>query len=224
MRLPTLKQSLSFGAALGVGYAISTAHISGAGLSDLLISQYFRSIDDFEHVAFWKQRLDVNGDDRFDDTDINDFLGRKGAEPGGDRFHFGFDFDGNDRVDNADINVLFDVGRRFRDGYVIDPASDVPTLGVMAAYYPWYAVDSVWNVAASVPVRGRYNSFDPVVYLRQRLEAHAAGIDIFAVSTSPFPEDVRRFHDMQAELERTEDPRSPDSCGCTRYSGGCPSS
>ena len=207
MCLPTLKQALSFGAALGVGYAIGTAHISGAGLSDLLISQYFRSIDDYiEHVAFWKQRLDINGDDRFDDTDINDFIGRKGAEPGGDRFHFGFDFDGNDRVDNADINVLFDVGRRFRDGYLIDPTSDVPTLGVMAAYYPWYTVDPVWNVAASIPVRGRYNSLDPVVYLRQRLEAHAAGIDIFAVSTSPFPEDVRRFHDMQAELERTEDP------------------
>ena len=206
MRLPTLRQTLTVAAALGVGYALSTARISGAGLSDLLVSQHFRSIDDYmERVAFWKQRLDINGDDRFDDADIYDFIGRKGAEPGGARFHFGFDFDGNDRVDNADINVLFDVARRFRDGYVIDPASDVPTLGVIAAYYPWYTVDQVWNFAASVPVRGRYHSFDPVAYLQQRLEAPVAGIDIFAVSTSPRPDDVRRFHDMQAELERTED-------------------
>jgi len=207
MRLPPLEQALVVAAALGVGYAMSTARVSGAGPSDLLVSQHFRSIDDYmERLAFWKQRLDVNGDDRFDDSDIYDFIGRKGAAPGDDRFHFGFDFDGNDQVDNADINVLFDVARRFRDGYVIDPASDVPTLSVIAAYYPWYTSVAVWNKAASVPVRGRYQSLDPVVYLRQRLEAHVAGIDIFAVSTSPSSDEVRRFHDMQAELERTEDP------------------
>ena len=205
MRLPTLRQALTIAAALGI--AISAARLSGAGQSDLLFSQHFRTIDDYmERVAFWKQRFDVTGDDRFDDDDIYDFIGRKGVELGGDTYHFGFDFDGNDRVDNADITLLFDVGRRFRDGYVLDPATDVPTLGVIAAYYPWYTVDPLWDFAASVPVRGRYDSFDPVVYLRQRLEAHAAGIDIFAVSTAPLPDDVRRFHDMQAELERTEDP------------------
>ena len=207
MRLPSLRQVLGIAAVLGVGYAMSTVQLSGAGLNDLLVSRYFLSIDDYmEHVAFWKQRFDVNGDGRFDDADIYDFIPRKAAEPGSDQFHFGFDFDGNDQVDNADITLLFDVARRFPDGYVLDAASDVPTLSVVAAYYPWYTSLSAWDVAASVPVRGRYHSLDPVVYLQQRLEAHAAGIDVFAVSTAPDPDEVRRFHDMQAELERTEAP------------------
>ena len=53
MRLPTLEQALVVAAALGVGYAMSTARISGAGPSDLLVSQHFRSIDDYmERLAF----------------------------------------------------------------------------------------------------------------------------------------------------------------------------
>jgi hypothetical protein len=205
-RAPVTRRG-ALGLSLTIAVALAAGVVSGGPLRGVLVSLDFRSIDDYiAHVPFWKQRFDVNGDDRFDDADLYDFIGRKGAPPGTDRFHFGYDFDGDDRVDNADINLLFDLARRFPDGYQIDPVFDVPTLGVIAAYYPWFTSAPAWDVATSIPVRGRYNSFDPAVYLQQRLEAHAAGIDIFAVSTSPAPEEVGRFHAMQADLERTQDP------------------
>ena len=186
--------------------SLGAVGVASESLGLFLSFRDFLSIDDYmEHVPLWRQRFDVTGDGRFDGADVNDFLGRKGEPPGGQRFHFGFDLDGDDRMHNSDLNLVFDLFRRFPDGYDIDPASEA-TLPTMAAYYPWYTVDTSWDFATSVPVRGRYQSLDPRVYLHQRLEAHAAGIDIFAVSTAGIPPQVRRFHDMQAELEATEYP------------------
>ena len=192
--------TLAFALATGV----TAAGVSTASRGVFVAARYFRSIDDFiAHVPLWRQRFDITGDGRFDSADVYDFLGRKGELLGGTRFHFGYDFNGDDRVNNSDINILFDLYRRFPDGYAMEPT---PPPAVVAAYYPWYNDDRIWKFAASIPTRGKYQSLEPEVYLRQRLEAHAAGIDIFAVSTSPDPNEVRHFHAMQAELERTEDP------------------
>lgn len=186
--------------------SLGAVGVASESLGLFLSFRDFVSIDDYmEHVPLWRQRFDVTGDGRFDSADVHDFLGRKGESPGGQRFHFGFDLDGDDRMHNSDVSLLFDLFRRFPDGYVLDPATEA-TLPTIASYYPWYTEDNDWDFATSLPVRGRYQSLDPRVYLHQRLEAHAAGIDIFAVSTSGRPLQVRRFHDMQAELEATEDP------------------
>ena len=171
-----------------------------------LTSQDLGSLDDYiQSVAFWKQRFDTNGDGLFDERDLTEFLGRKGALPRDDRFHFGFDFNGDDAVTNQDIQYLFDLTNRFPQGYLLDPWSDVCTVKTIAAYYPWYTTPASWDRARSTPLRGRYHSFDANVYRQQRLEAHASGIDVFAVSTFN-PDNARQFHAMQEELERTWEP------------------
>ena len=171
-----------------------------------LTSRDLRTLDDYiQSVAFWRQRFDTNGDGLFDERNLNAFLGRKGALPRDDRFHFAFDFNGDDAATNQDIQYLFDLTSRFPEGYLLDPWSDVSTVKTIAAYYPWYTKPASWDRARSTPLRGRYHSFDSSVYRQQRLEAHASGIDVFAVSTFN-PDNTRQFHLMQEELERTREP------------------
>ena len=62
-----------------------------------------------------------------------------------------------------------------------------------------------WASARSTPLRGQYQSFDSTLYLQQRLESHASGVDVFAVSTFN-PEQARLFHEMQDSLEQTYGP------------------
>lgn len=156
-------------------------------------------------VTFWKQRFDTNGDGLFDERDVTELLGRKGAAPSDARFHFAFDFDGDDAVTNRDVQRLFDLLDRFPDGYLLDPAADVPTLPTIASYYPWYTPPRRWRGARSIPLRGPYDSNDRAVYLEQRLEAHAAGIDVFAVSAFTAAQ-AERFHAMQAPLAQAREP------------------
>lgn len=196
---------------LGASFGATGTHwlagiASATPLDGLVSSREFQSLDAYtEAVTFWKQRVDLNADGLFDEHDLLEFIGRKGTRPGDDAFHFGFDFKGDDTVGNDDIQLLFDLLHRFPDGFMLDPFSDVISLQTIASYYPWYTTPASWARARSTPLRGFYQSFDSTLYLQQRLEAHASGIDVFAVSTFN-PQQARMFHDMQAGLEETHDP------------------
>ena len=182
---------------------VAAANLSDRSRGDLITSAGFRTLDDYiSSVAFWKQRFDTNGDGLFDEFDLNEFIGRKGAQPRDPLYHFAFDFDGTDTVNNQDMALLFEVAERFPEGYMLDPVADVPTTSTVAAYYPWYATPTSWQFARAIPLRGRYLSHDATVYLQQRLEAHASGIDVFAVSTFS-PASARQFHAMQDPVEFT---------------------
>ena len=194
-----------FGAA-SAHWCSGVALAAPASQSGLVASRDLRSLDDYiEAVTFWKQRCDLNGDGLFDERDLLEFLGRKGTQPGDEAFHFGFDLDGDDAAGNADIQLLFDLLSRFPGGFALDPFADVTSLQTIAAYYPWYTNAASWASARSTPLRGQYQSLDSTLYLQQRLEGHASGVDVFAVSTFN-PEQARLFHEMQDGLEQTYGP------------------
>ena len=185
---------------------LSPLGLSGQRLPDFTPSPDFRSFRDHaQNVTFWRQRFDVNGDDVFNGADVRAFIDRQATEPSDPRYNFALDVNGDDRVDGLDMTILFDLVATHARGYSLGSSPDGPSLQTIASYYPWYRRDTHWEGVTSLPVRGTYRSQDPKVYLQQRLEAHAAGIDIFAVAT--FSDDLaREFHEMQAELERDYDP------------------
>ncbi len=193
-------------AAVGAGWFSGEASAAPANRAGLVLSRDLRSPDAyFEAVTFWKQRCDINGDGLFDEQDLLEFLGRKGARPRDEAFHFAFDLNGDDSVGNTDIQLLFELLDRFPEGFALDPFADVTSLQTIAAYYPWYTTPASWARARSTPLRGQYQSFDSTVYLQQRLEGHASGVDVFAISTFN-SQQARLFHDMQAGLEQIHEP------------------
>lgn len=189
--------------AAGASWFAGVVSAAPASHPGLVASRDLRSLDDYiEAVTFWKQRCDLNGDGLFDEQDLLEFLGRKGAQPGDAAFHFAFDLNGDDAVGNGDIQLLFDLLTRFPEGFALDPFADVTSLPTIAAYYPWYSTPASWASARSTPLRGQYQSFDSTLYLQQRLEAHASGVDVFAVSTFS-AQQAAQFHEMQDGLEHT---------------------
>jgi hypothetical protein len=125
-------------------------------------------------VPLWKSRLDFNGDG------IVWIPGsiRPSLLPRPYEEIYDINCDGM-----ADFNIIKEAMKIFTSPTKLNRQEQRPI--IIAPFYLWYeaGINSSWSTAQSIPLRGRYDSKNPKVYLEQRLEAHRNGIDVFAVST-----------------------------------------